>query len=226
MADGFPGSSPRWLCSHRGPSAGENHSDGKAQVTREPTGHPAADGAWGPPGPPRPRPSRAGSGPFPGAVTGPIPRVPVTHGQPDDDPWSGTAPGFEFEHRRPRPARGPHQPPPGQPGHGRVPRAHPAPPAAESRRFRYTPTVSQPTSMQAPPQAWPDDDVFIPPGFEFGEPTGPGAGFPAPPRPAPGRPAAGPGAGPGPAGRPAPNGLACSARCCPSRPGAAGPGSS
>jgi hypothetical protein len=50
-------------------------------------------------------------------------------------------------------------------------------------------------SMQAPPQAWPDDDVFIPPGFEFGETTGPGAGIPAPPRPAPGRPADGPGAG-------------------------------
>src|SRR5438105_854264 len=78
--------------------------DGKAQVTREPTGHPAADGAWGPPGPPRPRPSRAGTGPFPGAATGPIPRVPASHSQPDDDPWSGTAPGFEFE-RRPRPAR-------------------------------------------------------------------------------------------------------------------------
>src|SRR6266567_4692174 len=186
--------SPPLAVHDRGAGGREDHTDGKAQVTREPTGHPAADGAWGPPGPPRPRPSRAGSGPFPGAATGPIPRVPVTHGQPDDDPWSGTAPGFEFEHRRPRPARGPHQPPPGQPGHGRVPRAHPAPPAAESRRFRYTPTVSQPTSMQAPPQAWPDDDVIIPPGFEFGETTGPGAGFPAPP-PAPGRPGDAPGAG-------------------------------
>src|SRR5690348_715472 len=156
---------------------GSHPIDGKAQVTREPTGHPAADGAWGPPGPPRPRPSRAGSGPFPGAATGPMPRVPVTHGQPDDDPWSGTAPGFEFEHRRPRPPRArsafspeptrrnpPGQTPPAQPGHGRIPRAHPADP----HRFRYTPTVSQPVSMQAPPQAWPDD-VFVPPGFEFGK---------------------------------------------------------
>src|SRR5215467_10245038 len=130
----------------------EDHTDGKAQVTREPTGHPAADGAWGPPGPPRPRPSRAGSGPFPGAVTGPIPRVPVTHGQPDDDPWSGTAPGFEFERRRLRPARArsafspeptrripPGQTPRAQPGHGRVPPMHPVPEPADPRRFRYTP---------------------------------------------------------------------------------------
>src|SRR5437773_8114285 len=113
----------------------EDHTDGKAQVTREPTGHPAADGAWGPPGPPRPRPSRAGSGPFPGAATGPIPRIPVTHGQPDDDPWSGTAPGFEFERRRSRPARAPHRTPP---DHGRAPRAHPVSGPAEPRRFRYT----------------------------------------------------------------------------------------
>jgi hypothetical protein len=112
--------------------------DGKAQVTREPTGHPAADGAWGPQGPPRPRPSRAGSGPFPGAATGPMPRRPASHGQPDDDPWSGTAPGFEFERRRPRPSRArsalapepssiaspkpTHGIPPGQPGHARPPR--------------------------------------------------------------------------------------------------------
>src|SRR6266550_9488938 len=158
----------------------EEHTDGKAQVTREPTG---------PPGPPRPRPARAGSGPFPGAATGPIPRVPVTHGQPDDDPWSGTAPGFEFEHRRPRPARAPGRTPPGrtppgQPGHGRVPRAHPGSEPAGPRRFRYTPTVSQPTSTQAPPQAWPGDDVFVSPGFEFAEMPGPGAGFPPPARPA------------------------------------------
>src|SRR6476660_9232749 len=132
MADGFPGLA-RAGCAPTGGHRPEDHTDGKAQVTREPTGHPAADGAWGPPGPPRPRPSRAGSGPFPGAATGPIPRVPVTHGQPDDDPWNGTAPGCECEHRRPRP-----------------PRAHPAPQPADPRRFRYTPTVSQPVSMQAP----------------------------------------------------------------------------
>jgi hypothetical protein len=44
-------------------------------------------------------------------------------------------------------------------------------------------------SMQAPPQAWPDDDVFIPPGFEFAgrnQPgtNPPGTGFPPPSRPA------------------------------------------
>src|SRR5690242_9128083 len=196
----------------------EDHTDGKAQVTREPTGHPAADGAWGPPGPPRPRPSRAGSGPFPGAATGPIPRVPVTHGQPDDDPWSGTAPGFEFEHRRPRPPRArsafspeatrripPGQTPPAQPGHGRVPPMHPVSQPADPRGFRYTPTVSQPASMQAPPQAWPDD-VFVPPGFEFGKLSAPGTGIPPSvhpsgplPGPIPGRPSGprpdGPGAG-------------------------------
>ena len=178
-------------------------------MTREPTGHPAADGAWGPPGPPRPRPSRAGTGPFPGAATGPIPRVPASHSQPDDDPWSGTAPGFEFE-RRPRPvrARSAFSPeptrriPPGQPGHGRVPRAHPGSEAGEPRRFRYTPTVSQPMSMQAPPQAWPDDEVFTPPGFDFGEMTRPGAEFTPPPRP----PASGPAYPSGPVGPAYPSG--------------------
>src|SRR5690348_16498084 len=172
MADGFPGLAALAVLPP-GVIGREDHTDGKAQVTREPTGHPAADGAWGPPGP---RPSRAGSGPFPGAATGPIPRVPVTHGQPDDDPWSGTAPGFEFEHRRPRPPRArsalsseptrripPGRTPPAQPGHGRVPRGHPAPQPADPRRFRYTPTVSEPASTQA----WPDD-VFVPSGFEFG----------------------------------------------------------
>jgi hypothetical protein len=185
----FPRFGPRLAALRPGTISREEHTDGKAQVTREPTGHPAADGAWGPPGPPRPRPSRAGSGPFPGAATGPIPRVPVTHGQPDDDPWSGTAPGFEFEHRRPRPARAPGrtQPgrtQPGQPGHGRVPRAHSGSEATGPRRFRYTPTVSQPTSAQAPPQVWPGDDVFSQPGFpppaRPSHPSGPLPIHPAP----------------------------------------------
>jgi hypothetical protein len=47
-------------------------------------------------------------------------------------------------------------------------------------------------SVQAPPQAWPDD-VFIPPGFEFGETTRPGAAFTPPygppPQAGPARPA-------------------------------------
>jgi hypothetical protein len=138
---------------------GGHPTDGKAQVTREPTGHPAADGAWEPPGPPRPRPSRAGSGPFPGAATGPIPRVPASHGQPDDDPWSGTAPGFEFEGRS-RPSRAPRWTPQAQLGHGRPPRTHPASEAAEPRRFRYTPTVSQHPRADNPRR----DTPRVPPG--------------------------------------------------------------
>jgi hypothetical protein len=185
---------------------GDHPIDGKAQVTREPTGHPAADGAWGPPGPPRPRPSRAGSGPFPGAATGPIPRLPASHGQPDDDPWSGTAPGFEFERRRPPPSRTPRRTPPSQPGHGRVPRTHPGSQTAEPRPFRYTPTVSQhprgDTPRVPPDSGWggtsrvpPDSgwggtprEFFVPPGA-----SRPPAGPPGPPRPSrsgPGRPAA------------------------------------
>jgi len=118
-------------------------------VTREPTGDPEADGARDPSRPPRPRPTRAAS-----------------------DPWSGTAPGFEFEGRRSRPGRGPKRPQPGQPGQDQDPRGRPGrpqrrdtPPPGEPRRFRYTPTVSQPLS--APPQAWPDDDELAMPGFEF-----------------------------------------------------------
>src|SRR5207249_10641262 len=132
-------------------------------------------------------PSRAGSGPFPGAATGPIPRVPVTHGQPDDDPWSGTAPGFEFEHRRPRPARAPRRTPPGQPGYGRAPRAHVGPEPAEPPRVRYTPTVSHPrgdTPRVPPDMGWGDTSGgYVSPGREFGETAPPGAGFPPPPRP-------------------------------------------
>ena len=65
--------------------------------------------------------------------------------------------------------------------------------------------MSQPASTQVPPQAWPDD-VFVPPGFEFGKLSAPGTGFPPSahpsgplPGPIPGQPsgrrADGPGAG-------------------------------
>jgi hypothetical protein len=134
-------------------------------VTREPTGHPEADGARGPSGPPRPQSARAGTGPFPQAA--------------GDDPWSGTSPGFEFEVRRSRPARGSRRAQPGQPARGPDPRTQPRPPApqdlagAEPRRFRYTPTVSQPLSV--PPQAWPDDSQPAMPGFEFDDGTQAGA---------------------------------------------------
>ena len=116
---------------------------------------------------------RAATGPMPRAATGPMPRVPAA---PDPaasdpagrDPWSGTAPGFEFEGRRSRPRRGPQRT---QPGRDQDPRGRPGQPESwdpaggEPRRFRYTPTVSQPLS--APTQAWPDDDQLAMPGFEF-----------------------------------------------------------
>ena len=46
----------------------------------------------------------------------------------------------------------------------------------EPRRFRYTPTVSQPLSapaqpLSAPAQAWPDDGQLATPGFEFDDPA-------------------------------------------------------
>ena len=157
MAYGFSGFIPRFL--H---SPGGHPLDGKAQVTREPTGHPEADGAWGPSGPPRPRPARA--------ATGPIPRIPAASSKNSTDPWSGIAPGFEFEGRRSRPGRGPKRPQPapreptGRPETGRPETGRHAT-GGESRRFRYTPTVSQPLSV--PPQAWPDDDQPARPGFEF-----------------------------------------------------------
>ena len=179
--------------------------DGRAQVTREPTGHPEADGARDPSRPPRLQPPRAATGPMPRAATGPMPRaatgpmpraatgpmpraatgpmpraatgpMPRVPAAPDPaasdpagrDPWSGTAPGFEFEGRRSRPRRGPQRT---QPGRDQDPRGRPGQPESwdpaggEPRRFRYTPTVSQPLS--APTQAWPDDDQLAMPGFEF-----------------------------------------------------------
>ena len=135
-------------------------------MTREPNGHPEADGGWGPPGPPRPRPARPGTGPFPrAAATGPFPRIPA----PDPaavDPWSGTTPGYEFEGRRSRPGWGPGRRPDPQ-GRPEDPGQAPARFQDPPRRFRYTPTVSQPLSVPSPPrpghrppqppppQAWP-----------------------------------------------------------------------
>ena len=157
---GFPGLSPRFLRF----SPWGHPEDGKAQVTREPTGHPEADGARGPSRPQRPRPTRA--------ATGPIPHVPAAPDPAGNDPWSGTAPGFEFEGRRSRPGRGPKRRQPIQPGWDQDPRGRPGrpqsrdePPPDEPPRFRYTQTVSQPLS--AAPQAWTDDDQLDMPGFEF-----------------------------------------------------------
>ena len=214
---GFPGSSPA-CCTF----LGGHPEDGKAQVTREPTGHPEADGARGPSRPPRPRPPRASTGPFPRAATGPIPRVstgpfpraatgpiPRIPAAPDpafpdpvgSDPWSGTAPGFEFEGRRSRPGRGPRRTQPGRdqdrgrPGQpdsrDTWPPGAPCEPmgreeagraAAGSvpRHFRYTPTVGQPLS--APPQAWLDDGQRGMPGFEFDDQPQNAAPLGVPPR--------------------------------------------
>src|SRR5260370_4566916 len=127
---------------------------GKAQVTRDPTGSPEADDAWGPLGPPRLRPPRASTAPFPRA---PAPDL----GPPDPrarDRWDGSIPGYEFEvplsqsgpgtRRAPadpgRRERGvPSRPPRSErPGETRSEEA-----GGEPRRFRYTPTVSQPLSV-------------------------------------------------------------------------------
>ncbi len=116
---------------------------------------------------------RAATGPIPRAATGPIPRIPAAPDPVGGDPWSGTAPGFEFEGRRSRPGRGPKrtqpsqpsQPSqPGQPGRDQDPGGRDAA-GGEPQRFRYTPTVSQPLS--APPQAWLDDGQRAMAGFEF-----------------------------------------------------------
>jgi hypothetical protein len=63
-------------------------------VTRKPSGHPEADGDWGPSGPARPRlshapsgsPPRAPTGPLPRADTGPLPRIPARPHPADTGP--------------------------------------------------------------------------------------------------------------------------------------------
>jgi hypothetical protein len=159
-------------------------------VTREPTGHPEADGARDLSRPPRPQPPRAATGPIPRAATGPIPRAatgPIPRAATGPIPRAATGP-------IPRAATGPIPRVPAAPDPagrdpwggtapgfefegrrsrprrgpqrtqpGQVPGRDPA--GGEPRRFRYTPTVSQPLS--APAQAWPDDDQLAMPGFEF-----------------------------------------------------------
>jgi hypothetical protein len=128
-----------------------------------------------------------------------MPRWPASHGQPDDDPWSGTAPGFEFERRRPRPSRAR--------SHGRLPRPHPGSETAGPYRFRPAPTVGQPRSASAPTvgqppsasaPAWPEHEVPTSSSFTFGGTPPPGAVFAPPSRPP--RPSAPSGPSPGPAG--------------------------
>jgi hypothetical protein len=133
--------------------------DGKAQVTRDPTSYPEADDARGPVDP-------RNAGPLPAS-----PRFPLGIAPPDGE--AGSVPGYEFEGRRARPGppdRG------AQPdsrdaswGPAARPAAAPERPRAtrpdEPRRFRYSPTVSQPRS--APPQARLDTGPPAVPGFEF-----------------------------------------------------------
>lgn len=152
--------------------------DGKAQVTRDPTGYPEADDARGPLGSPRPRPPRPGSGPFPPSLS----RFPLGIAPPDGE--AGSVPGYEFEGRRARPGPPNRRAQPDQHDASWGPAARPAAPerprdtrpdepSGEPRRFRYSPTVSQPRS--APPQAWPDNGPSAVPGFEFdGRPLRPG----------------------------------------------------
>ena len=128
-------------------------------MARDTTGKPAGGGARGPRRPAdRRRLPAAGSGatggpddeqPWSAGLTGPQRAFPV---------WDGV-PGYEFESRRPPP------PARGEPG---------PPPPEEARRFRYTPTVSQPAPV--PPvrswdeQAWSRDERAAP-GFEFDAPA-------------------------------------------------------
>jgi hypothetical protein len=112
----------------------------------------------------------ADENPWATGLTGPQRTFPV---------WDGV-PGYEFEGRRS--ARRP--PAEHGPAGSRGPASRPDP----SRQFRYTPTVSQPTS--APPLAWPREEQAAP-GFEFdphartADAFGPAPAGPAPVRPAP-----------------------------------------
>src|SRR6185312_14082183 len=145
--------------------------------------------------------------PFPVPPPGPsrVSRLPTV--SPTTIRGAGRRPGSSSSTAaRGRPARALLSPP-SRPAGSRPagPRRHPAPQSADPRRFRYTPTVSEPASTQVPPQAWPDD-VFVPSGFEFGKLSAPDTGFPPSahpsgplPGPIPGQPSGrrpdGPGAG-------------------------------
>jgi hypothetical protein len=137
-------------------------------VTRDSTGYPEADDARGPLGPPRPDPADS-------QQTGPLPassRFPLGIAPPDGE--AGSVPGYEFEGRRARPgppnrraqpdtrdaSSGPAARP-AAPERARDPR--PDEPPGEPRRFRYSPTVSQPRSAPS----WLDDGAPDVPGFEF-----------------------------------------------------------
>ena len=152
-------------------------------MTRDPTSPPDADDAQGPLSPRRRRPPRAGTGPAAPRVPSPDPRA--TGPQPTaasrfplglapPEGAAGSVPGYEFEGRRPRAARATTPLQPGQSedyrragrGPARDERPEPEPAGGEPRRFRYSPTVSQP--VPGPPPAWPDTAGPAPrPGFEF-----------------------------------------------------------
>ena len=152
-------------------------------MTRDPTSPPDADDARGRLGPRRRRPPRAGTGPAaprvpaPGAA-GPQPaaasRFPLGLAPPEGE--AGSVPGYELKGRQAGGRRGPAtQARVGQgeeyarPGRGPAGNEPPEPGQAggEPRRFRYTPTVSQP--MPGPPPASPGaaSPPEERPGFEF-----------------------------------------------------------
>ena len=153
---GFPGLSPRFLHLPRG-----DPDDGKAQVTREPTGYPEADGARGPSRPPRPQPPRASTGPFPRAATGPLPRVatgpiPRVPAAPDPatadpaapdpagrDPGAGPPPGSSSRGGAPGQAVDPNGPSPANAPPGQDPRGRPARPESWDRRSPDAPAEGQ-----------------------------------------------------------------------------------
>ena len=213
-------------------SAGSGH---KAKVTRDTAGNPGGGGARGPRRPsyrrrPHAAADHAAAERATGEPAGEDPRATGLTGPQRAFPaWDGV-PGYEFEGRRAS-----RRPSADHAGTGPQAARGPAAPEGEARRFRYTPTVSQP--MPGPPSAW---DEPAAPGFEFGaaaqtaDPFSPGlfdadhfneaypdagrlpdAGRPA--KPAPARSARG-ALGPGGLGRGAPRPAGRSRRMGPAAP--------
>ena len=145
-------------------------------MARDTAGNPGGDGARGPRRTSdRRRPHATG----PQATGPPVTGPPVTGEHTGEEPWATEltgpqqvfpvwdgVPGFEFEGGRASRRPADH--------HGTGPRAvHGRRPGTQGqqRRFRYTPTVNQPTSARPQaPQAWSRDELAAP-GFEFDSPA-------------------------------------------------------